>query len=286
MNRNLALFLSLTVALMTLSACQKSNLDSLHQNQHLFGIVNGELVRAQDLNEATVGLFSPEGASCTGEYLGDHKILSAAHCLVEDAYTLTRASFNLKDGVVSCEIMKRVLHPDYLSKSEDTHSDIAVGFIKCSPEVDQKISQIKPYKLSTKTTSIEGAQSAGYGFKSLKLSGYSVFPELYQIAAKTIDLTQEQVKKNIGEEYETLKKKINSGSLNCFEASAEKTVIFGDSGGPTYVRNGEDLEVLSVLSFISTVGFDQTEESLKRIFMSCATNVAYYRDWIEKQTAE
>jgi secreted trypsin-like serine protease len=279
------------------------------QNTSLAGIRNGVELKYIPQKEATVAL-KDEGDDfyCTGSYIGNNKVVTAAHCDKKNFKT-SFVEFQ-KDGKFNkCKITDYKLHEDYksISKEELPQNDIAVLKIDCE---DFDLNMIEHYLLNNDDLFRERINIAGFGtdqsdettypnlitatnnnpmneksisrFKkevksSLELANQVPDPEQYVLSVKSIE---EWVLK----QYERVKE----GKLNCYFVSKKRlgkiiSAGKGDSGGPQFYINSDSKHVLSGVTSGGTLGEGNLMELLYPNFRtSCNTNTSYFLNWINQ----
>lgn len=252
-------------------------------------IIGGTLATDPYLKAGTVGIKMgrrPEDGFCTGTYIGNNKVLTAAHCAVgiEEKRADSLVVFVLPDQKqVKCDIDQIYQNPLFVGSARNPDStwweDIAVLKIKCD---DLDLSQVRPVALATnaRTNDWEKSLVAGYGTNSAEdgCGGFCAgppptFPRLMQHTKDQAYAFEDDPE--FRQKYPEFMKGIEDGKLVCFKASVTNGSFFiGDSGGPTVEK---DLTRGAVQLGIHSVILVNTDR--KPIF-TCDVAVAPFYEWV------
>lgn len=181
----------------------------------------------------------PHGVfTCTGVALTPTIVVTAAHCLegeIKKVRVFTGSSYNQTDP--SFEIKKYTLHPEYKPKESSFRNDIA------KIELTSKLpSEIKIYDVF-KPAPVKGTlYRFGFGARNKKNLRTAITPKLRRINHQD----------NVLELDDTFSKS-------------------GDSGGPIFLENGNDIKVIAIHSTFSHG--PQGRYSFNPL-------LSHYQDWI------
>lgn len=238
------------------------------------GVIGGAVVRDENLKLATVAVYMV-GGDCSGSYIGNNKVVTASHCIADgDAVAV---EFNHLEGKFSCKVEKGVMNPNYMSSDEAVWYDVAVLTIQCD---DERIKDVKPFSLSKDLNPSASINGAGYGLSS-QFGGFT-FPQLNNMELKAANmeafLSDPNMSKESLQEIKDLLPKIQAGMVSCYQVDINKTMFFGDSGGPTYYKGTNSYVLYSVNDALYT----KTQE-IDSLYAFCGTNISFHRDWILQQ---
>ncbi|KYG70440.1 hypothetical protein AZI85_00350 [Bdellovibrio bacteriovorus] len=217
---------------------------------HLRSLYNKQV--KDDGNKITTSYKVQE---CTAAAISPRIILTAAHCIVENA-NVVRIELPIEDKKALFNVIKIVRHPDY--PKEDT-ADLAMMLLEISLPEDVTIMTLPEAK---KSLELKNVTAAGFG----RTNGKKSLPGNAGIL-RTANLEITSYDPN----------------LPTFEVDQTKGkgVCQGDSGGPAMLTAGEDTMVVGV---VSKSLIPQTEDPDPDWcnYRGQYINVQYHMDWIQK----
>lgn len=277
-------FLLISLAL----GCAQSEQTLYLKNDKSSHIINGQLVLDEKIKQATVLI----GASCTGSYIGENFVITAAHCYKHFLQPqFKKVTFNFKN--IKCPISSYVIHKDYIDSRYI--NDIALLKIKCADADQSLIQQITPFQIDKNETSRVGAyKAAGYG--TTEWQGPMMFSKL-----RYVEFDQTSTPNEIMADYQAytsskqqeyknyfwglLRPFVNSTMDLLFKVRDNKTVYHGDSGGPLYFYDSNnEFYLAGVTSFgiknMSSQKFFSPKTDV--VYGVTFVNVFYFSGWIEE----
>lgn len=281
----LAIFILFVVNLIS---CLHKPEPSRNVNSEMPDIINGQDLTNWDVKEAVVGLGPI--VKCTGTYIGNNKIVTAAHCINADEDTNKIlppvAKFQHRNGNFDCSVINTVTPKDFNIKY--WQSDIAVFTVKCNSKL---IETIKPFLLDNGEYSLDkGVFVAGYGGTSKDDRSNAHFPNLkftkFDAPVSLLEaintLPSEDIESKYG--FANLISLAKHEANYFFKVKKDSTTLRGDSGGPVYVK---DQKGNNILVGVTTLGydniFDQNGERTNkpfRAYFASSVKVQKYYNWI------
>jgi len=238
-------------------------------------IINGEDVKDKKIIAATVGI-QDDKTFCTGSYIGNRKVVTAAHCLEHGEVPVKFLSGVENAEPIEVFVEKQVAHPDFKDLESTPGVDIAVITLKEDQTID--FEKWPQYDLPSAETKIEVGEviQVGYGVAMPDGCGFfgcgPTFPNLYQIIPKALYKSD-----FVGmPEY---KKAIEEGRTTCYKTTDEGGVFYiGDSGGPSLLTSQKNPVLVGVHSIVLI-----SSENSSKFLGSCDTVVAPLVEWIREQ---
>jgi hypothetical protein len=255
----------LFLALSILAACSKTNLNrgSADQLQPSNSIIGG-MPNSDLMVEHLVTLIDMTDGSCSGAYIGDNRILTAAHCF--NSGEVKKIYFNFKPDSILCQPVAIKIHPLYRKSRPRGGHDIAVLKFDCT-EADMKIiKEIQPFEIAEKYQEAKEASIYGYGLQSIYGKSKS-YPELYYLSYPKLE--------NINND---------ENSDFCFRAEPERTPYLGDSGGPVLQlnENGKPVIIGVTVRLATYDVLNNGSGDPRTIYETCNAKAFANKDWILK----
>lgn len=249
----------ITVALLALSACGQESPRLILESEALpLSIVGGQIVAPHadiSLSVAAIVGHSQGGRYlCTGVLIGEHQILTAAHCGVnlQTAEIIFSTDLSTAGPELRRSVEKVELHSQYLkAKGQQSRNlgDIAIfSFSGSAP-------------LGYQPVTIGDSRSLRDG-QVVILAGYGLTDGMRQTESKNLRSVETPVQQA---RY--------SGSEFTVRGGDNKGPCYGDSGGPAFLRSGHRLLLVGITSAV----FDASCQG-----DSLYTGVLAYKDWISK----
>lgn len=246
-------------AFLALIGCaDPSNSDSLLETG--FGVYGGNKITDQPFAKSIVGIIDTNtGAICPGTIIANDLVLTAAHCIQGDGTSMEIHFETMVEpyGNRTARVLKGIPHEKYrASLLLGNWNDIGLLHF----ESHLLPHDYKPMRVMTNPQILRDGASvigAGYGVKDPQTeSGSGV---LRWLKTTILDRTYSRTEISIDQSF-------------------EKGLCFGDSGGPTIIKNksGEDL-LLGVTSRVLGYAFQ------KCAIRAVVTRVDQHLPWIRKK---
>ncbi len=247
------------LALSVLAACSKANLnqnviDQLLQSESIIGGTENTDLDFQQL----VPLVVMSDGTCSGSYIGQKTILTAAHCFNTGA--IEKVYFNFKPNTISCSPVSTKIHPQYKKALRPLEYDLAVVKFDCAEADMEILNQLQPLEIADKYSQSKKALIYGYGLQSL--TGQTIsYPALNYLSFPKLELITD---------------KKNSGF--CLRVNPRRTPYLGDSGGPVvqFDENGKPA-IIGVSAKLTT---SDSHGDPRTIFQACQAKAFAHKDWI------
>lgn len=217
-------------------------------------IVNGKAVTKKDkLAESIVAITtdSPEGqALCTGSIIDEETVLTAAHCVDGPPTQLTIVfSTDIKDAKpgMTRKGDRFKQHSKWKKGSAEGLGDLAlIHFSGGLPAGYQ------PVRMVDKSTPLDTGTE-------VLMAGFGVNDGTQRTGAGSLRVTESTILGNVL-------------SSEVVTDGRKTSVCFGDSGGPAFIQEGDELVQWGVAHSVSSQACDQT---------SVHTNIQSYEAWIK-----
>lgn len=240
-------------------------------------IINGKGVNDASIKEAVVAIGPL--TKCTGTYIGNNKVITAAHCISENSDILPpEVTFQSKNGIFTC-IVTGIKTPKDLNLAQ-WRSDIAIFKIKCD---SRKLKQIKPFILPQMSDILSGPIfTAGYGCTDQSDTSCSHFPDLKYVQLENPTSVRdilEKIPNYKNKSYDTAKM-LTLAKENrhlFFKIKDNKTFSAGDSGGPTFIKSpfGEN-----ILIGVNVLGSEFVVNGEFKAYYASSIRTQSYLSWI------
>lgn len=226
-------------------------------------IVGGQEVSSDDLNSRAVVLIygeKPSGESfvCTGSFISETTILTAAHCATEETNTMSlfygQKLFATQEKSLKVTGVK--IHKRYHPKALQDRNDIALIYFSGGLPAGAKIASIKNFPLAT--VRLFNLESYGYGMTQGKDDATEDFSNLRKVSLRGLSWNQ-----------------LAPGFLKLRQDQG-RGVCFGDSGGPVFMGSS----IVAIASGVRSMN-DQSDSD------ACAessffTRLDTYKPWIKE----
>lgn len=257
--------------LLLVLACSEQRSQKSISAENISGITGGHVVLPQSkLNKMVVLVdsyfistiariqngkeeFETAHYNCTGTFIADDIVLTAAHCIKGAPYKMRiiySADAHNEDAPESA-VEKIIVHPDY--DKDIIKNDLALLKIHGSKPADYPTMAVTTQAATTESFSI---MSIGYGVTSEKAQDSGFLRKVNSTATgyePTSQVFQIDQSKNTG-------------------------ICYGDSGGPGFIYKDGQYAVLGVVSKIYS-SLDEKQEFPCRHY-GVYTNVYYYAGWL------
>ena len=260
--------LIISLSFLSITACRSTN-SSLD-------IVGGQLVRNSDpITAHTLALVETEGEFdefCTAVIISPNAALTAAHCFLKPKnHAMLFFGNQIPNGRKDdderfVEIAEFIIHPDFSRKKLDAFDenirelknsrnipvpaekldDLAIILFK-----DPKLKGFSPVGIAKGLPEDEKTVAAGFGCLSTEC-------ETFSDRLRKVDLRLERT--------------LGKSEMLVMNAGRGRGTCTGDSGGPDFLKEGNRLQLLSIVS----TGPESCEAGI-----SIETRVAPYAEWIE-----
>lgn len=249
-----------------------------------FGIVGGEILSSDnDLSSSTVMVVhinrNDEVSTCTGTLIDSDKVISAAHCLTPDGKRTVIAFTNNASCLTKAP--KRTLR---LVTSEAIH-----------PEYSYEKFSLNNAAKDLAILKFRGAIPEGYKVRALPSPSFTVHPNDTLVMtgygttieggddSGTLRFTTTPATHLTPEFHIAFSKETVSVPGTWTVEQPHKGVCNGDSGGPLYAQNGQELTLIGITSL--GVDHKTTDETKLRNCHGVAlfTDIRSHLDWILRQ---
>ena len=242
-------------------------------------IVNGEKVRNILEIPWQVAVRSTNGSICGGSVIGDHWVITAAHCLLSlnpkkkwaDAdHFVISGSTNIRIGRMTA-VEKFIPHPDFIHKNPSY--DIAL--LKLTEKITTSDGTVQAIALSQKADDVsEGTP--------LKVSGWGRMDEEEKKLKPTNLLQTHMPTANQKDCEDSLPFPLGDHTF-CGTRRDRSGICLGDSGGPAAVLNPQGQYILAGISaWLFVPGEDNTKICSAPNGYSGFTRISYFYNWIQK----
>ncbi|KAF9953919.1 hypothetical protein BGZ72_005077 [Mortierella alpina] len=217
-------------------------------------IIGGEPVKAGELPFVVLFKFS-RGGSCTGFLIGPNTVVTAAHCLDQSPHIRNALrSVEVAGMVFKIEETKHIQHPRYKSFAND------IGLVFLPKKVPV------PYPQVSGDYPQPDSKITAAGFGSIDNNG--TYPkDLYKVELIVDDKATCQANEST----------FRSDTQFCTK-DAPQSVCHGDSGGPLFIGENEDIKVVGITSHGTNAGPCGVEGNHQYF-----TFVHPYKQWINEE---
>ena len=287
----------LILLVLGLSSCmQNTSSNSLSPADSNF-VIYGQKVSDQKVKEATVSF-----RNCTGSYIGNNLVLTAAHCA---EYIKPGEPVDFEIGgsqTLTCEIVASEINSKYKKDEKKglTFNDIAIVKFECTESQQELISKVTPYQLDLDGSAVRvGSYKAGGYGGTEKLLEFQ-FPNMTTVDYEKESTIREVFQDAVYKDNPIKTKMVQTGSMDeqfkfyekskmvfIFKVYDNKVTYFGDSGGPVYFYdpNGN-----FYLTGIISTGIGATEDPWDvktfNYFADFPSRISYYKDWINEKVIQ
>lgn len=202
-------------------------------------------------------VFPIERSLCTGTFISDSIVLTAAHCIEEAPFKMRIVySENASDkSAKTSEVEQVLIHTGYIKDAAKPTNDIALIKIKGERPADYTVSSMTTIPATKNTFSL---MSIGYGLTDSNQKTAGVLRRAF----------------TTGISYDPLSPTFT------IDQSDGNGVCEGDSGGPGFVLKDGEFAVLGVAT--SVYSFVKENDKYACEHFGIYTNVFYHANWILK----
>jgi secreted trypsin-like serine protease len=232
------------------------------------GIIGGRKLKAQDPRAAFTVLIYKEdslghGSVCTGTFISQHAILTAAHCVNDDLDNMliifSVDPFGEEAEKVYLTASKVISHDQYFTDGKTVRNDIAlIEFAEMLP-AKAEIAKLPsgPMKIN------------------FYILGYGVNDASLQVGP--LRLAQARINNAI----------VSDPKHFAADQSNKVGVCFGDSGGPAMTFSKNSATIVGVASVVQTHNIETEDAAIDQChFRSLYMNVSYYTKWIAEKLSQ
>lgn len=254
---NFSLFL-----LITLVSCGENQSDKKIISSQIFGGKSIEENLSLKKHIVGVSRYKTHGI-CTGTIISEQVILTAAHCVPENAdaneikIIFDHDFQTQKENKINAESI--IIHEDYVLNEKTIANDVAL--IKLEKSIPNTYSPLNLSDISILSfKDIKSSTVSGFGYSRVE------FPRL---GLGNLRFT----------EIEALELNENS-PLIYFDQSKGKGVCQGDSGGGAFVKQNDQWIQIGITSFVNTKENNPKKADCKRT--SGFSSILYFLPWIQE----
>ncbi len=273
-------FLSILFLILFLTSCNNTNSTPariapvkpkgclLEADLNSAGIVGGERIQKNDVDEKRVVLLYSDGMVCTASPIADNILLTAAHCVMgnpRDSFVAFHPSlscesgFNTENNEITASIKEFISHEQYDDRAVPSAmvGDLALVVLS------RKIPAGYPIYKIARPTDVDFSRPIyffGYGSVGYKKGGAGILRKT-SLAGGLYSVDEVDSKVMI-------------------DQRAGRGICSGDSGGPGLVNIRNEYQILGVNSYVS-----EGDARDKCKGKAALVLVDAYREWIEKKMA-
>jgi hypothetical protein len=215
---------------------------------------------------------------CSGSYVGNNKIVTAAHCIHGDLKAISVAfiNSNLAAGGFGCAVESEHEHEDYMVTPQ-WWFDVAVLKINCGLGAQLLTNS---FSYGNNLALLDTVNFAGFGDTGIGV--FNPFPNIYSRQAAKVNLKQMLWDPEVDSltslpVIKEMDQMVDLGLIDCYSSTMTQGNWIGDSGGPTYIQNADQTYTLVGINSV-VLGKNIDGASM---FATCSTNIGHYKSWID-----
>jgi hypothetical protein len=232
-------------------------------------VIRGEVARdPEGVRQSVVRVESSKGELCSGAIIGPDMILTAAHCLTEQA-TYKVVAVDRSFRPLTLKAIAAALHPEFVpGTTPRTQPGVDLAILKLERPLGSDFIALDPSRSSRIVTG-DNVMLAGFGVVAENKKGSARV--LRQTTLMSLGAIQVMNKVVVVADGERMAETAGAGACR------------GDSGGPILAKTGNGLQLLGIVSWSS--GAVSSRENTACGGLTAVTPVSDHVRWIVEGTA-